>query len=121
MRPVFHTYMLDIPEWRAQGSRAWPQPEDLGLPLPATGFRVVQGQKPTLGEGRLAPSISWAPRVAPHGVPFSNATPFLPTPRSSDCSQPHFSDGKTEAREGSVPGDLAEDEGLTWVTLDPKG
>lgn len=103
-----HTYLLDTRVWRAQDPEHGPQPGDLGLPLPVTGFTEVQGRRPPLGEGRLAPSHLLGTQ---RGTPWCT-TPFLPTTRSGHCSQSHFSDGKTEAGKGSVPSDLAVDEGL---------
>lgn len=55
-----------------------PQPEDLGLLLPVSGFTEVQGRRPPLGEGRLAGwlrPISWAPSVVPHGAPHPSSPP----------------------------------------------
>lgn len=73
-----------------------PQPEDLGLLLPVTGFTEVQGRRPTLGEGRLAPSHLLAPSVVPHGAPH----PFSPPHEAVTVLNPTFQmEGQRLARD----------------------
>lgn len=70
-----HTYLLDTRVWRAQDPEHGPQPGDLGLPLPVTGFTEVQWRRPPLGEGRLAPSHLLGTHGAPHGAPHPSSPP----------------------------------------------
>lgn len=103
-----HTYLLDARVWKTQGPRAWAAAGGLGPAATSDWLHRGAGEEAYTGGGQAGSVPSPGTQ---RGTPWCT-TPFLPTTQSGHCSQSHFSDGKTEAGKGSVPSDLAVDEGL---------
>lgn len=80
MRPVLHTYLLDTPLWRAQGSRTWASARGLG-PATTSDWRQGGAGAGTHTGGGQAGSVppAWHSMVHLSSPPHAAVTVLSPT------------------------------------------